>query len=295
MARRGGHVPLSVHPGRFSLALTAALSFTLAPGAANAQPQPAAEQPSVTETMPPARVQPPLPPAYTRPRIQFQLRGFGGAAFINGHTAATAGLDGAVLFPLGNRLLVGPTAGFQWVDSSIVKTVGTRQPGSTFIDTSAWFNQVNLGARAEYRFHYGVNGSGYGNPIDKYYRDVWDVGVEAGVTVANSKITQQLGFCGQGNATSPAGCNVFSTVKTHDTVTSPYVGGYIGHSIFPHVGIFVGYDYHFGLKDTKANPTNPSGPRVNVFDLHYSTVKAGVLFNIGAPRAIPSIPNNIFK
>jgi len=40
--------------------------------------------------------------------IQFQLRGIGGVSFINGNTPATAGFDGAVLFPLGSRISIGP-------------------------------------------------------------------------------------------------------------------------------------------------------------------------------------------
>jgi hypothetical protein len=50
------------------------------------------------------------------------------------------------------------------------------------------------------------------------------------------------------------------------------VGGYISHSIFPHVGVFVEYDYRL-LKDTKSSTT--------VFDLHYSDVVAGFNFTFG--------------
>jgi RHS repeat-associated protein len=50
--------------------------------------------------------------------------GFGGATFVNGNAPSTAGFDGAVLFPLGNRVLVEPTASYEWVNSAIVKTVG---------------------------------------------------------------------------------------------------------------------------------------------------------------------------
>jgi predicted heme/steroid binding protein len=44
---------------------------------------------------------------------------------------ASAGFDGAVLFPLGNRVLVDPTAGPQWVDSTIIKAIGGGPPPST--------------------------------------------------------------------------------------------------------------------------------------------------------------------
>jgi len=43
--------------------------------------------------------------------IQPQLRGSGGPSIINANTPATAGFDGAVLFPLGNRAVAGPTPG----------------------------------------------------------------------------------------------------------------------------------------------------------------------------------------
>jgi hypothetical protein len=203
--------------------------------------------------------------------IQFQLRGFGGASFINGHSPATFGFDGAVLFPLGNHILVGPSAGFQWVNSSIVHMIGSQQPGSTFIHTSVGFKQGNFGGEIDFPIF---------APAARvpFHPAELDFGIIGGITVADAKIKQQAGFCGLGNATSPAGCTVFSTTMTHDTVTGPYVGGYISHSIFPHVGVFVGYDYHFGLKATQPNPTNPSGPRTTVFDLHYSDVVAG--FNL---------------
>jgi hypothetical protein len=195
--------------------------------------------------------------------IQFQLRGFGGAGFINGNTPATSGFDGAVMFPLRNRLLVGPTAGFQWLDSSIVNSIGSQQPGSTFMHTSAGFKTGNFGGRIG--FPYGA----------------WQLGIQGGATVAGSTITQATGFCGTGGPTAPAGCTTFSSTTTHDTVTGPFVGGYISHSIFSHVGIFVGYNYHFGLKDTRPNPTNPSGPSATVLDLHYSDVIAGFNFTFG--------------
>jgi len=188
--------------------------------------------------------------------IQFQLRGFGGATIVNGNAPATAGFDGAVLFPLGNHVLVGPTAGFQWVNSSIVSSIGSMTPGSTFANTSVGFKQGNFGGRIGFPF------------------GGWQLGIQGGATVAGSTITQIEGFCG------PTGCTTSSSTTTHDTVVGPFVGGYIGHSIFSHVGVFVEYDY-VRLKDTKPNPTNPSGPAISVFDLHYSNVVAGIVLTFG--------------
>jgi hypothetical protein len=195
--------------------------------------------------------------------IQFQLRGFGGASLVNGNTPATAGFDGGVFFPLGNRISIGPTAGFQWINSSIVNSIGSQQPGSTFIHTGAGFKQGNFGGSVGFPF------GGF------------QLGIQGGATVANSTITQQFGFCGLGNATSPAGCTVFSSTTTHDTLVSPFVGGYISHSIFSHLGVFAGYNYHFGLKDTKPNATNPTGPPVTILNLHYSDAVAGLYFTFG--------------
>src|SRR5262249_7821904 len=117
--------------------------------------------------------------ATTGAGIQFQLRGFGGASFINGNTPATAGFDGAVPFPLGNHLLVGPTAGFQWVNSAIVQSVGSASSSpSTFIHTSVGFKNGNFGGAAVVPFGGFV------------------LGIHGGATVANSTVTQAVGFCG---------------------------------------------------------------------------------------------------
>ena len=191
-----------------------------------------------------------------------QLRGFGGASFINGNTPATAGFDGAVLFPLGNRVLVGPTAGFQWVDSSIVKTIGGGPPPSTFINTSVGFKSGNFGGRIAFPF------------------GGWQLGIQGGATVAASTITQATGLCGGTGGSLPPGCTVTSTSTTQDTVVGPLVGAYVSRNIFSRVGVFFEYDYHL-LKDTQPNPTNPSGPSVTVFDLHYSDVVAGLVLTFG--------------
>ncbi|HEV2486529.1 MAG TPA: hypothetical protein VGT08_13425 [Terracidiphilus sp.] len=204
-----------------------------------------------------------------------QLRGFGGASLINGNRPSTSGFDGAVLFPLGNRVLVGPTAGFQWVDSSIVKTIGSHQPGSTFVDASAGFKEGNVGLEADILIL--VSAATHQRMVS--WMDI-DIGVTGGATVANSAITQASGFCGTGGPTAPPGCTVLSTTTTHDMVVGPFVGGYLLHPISSHIGIFVAYDYR-RLNDTKPNPTNPSGPSVSVFDLHSNDVVAGIVLSFG--------------
>ncbi|MGH2565406.1 MAG: hypothetical protein ACRDE5_12895, partial [Ginsengibacter sp.] len=105
-----------------------------------------------------------------------QLCGFGGVSFINGNTPATAGFDGAVLFPLGNRVLVGPTAGFEWVNSSIVKTIGSGQPSSTFIHTSAGFKNGNFGGQIAF-------------PLNRF-----ELGIRGGATVAFPTTIQEAGY-----------------------------------------------------------------------------------------------------
>ena len=220
----------------------------------------------LSTTQPPKQETPnPQPPPSAPPeenkKVSFQFRGFGGASFVNGNTPATAGFDGAVLFPLGNFVLVGPTAGFQWVNSSIVSSIGSMTPGSTFGNTSVGFKEGNFGGQI------GFHLSG------------WELGVRGGATVAGSTINQSAGFCG---TETPTSCTS-STTTTHDTVTGPFAGAYISHSIFSHVGVFVEYDY-VRLEDTKPNPTNPSGPAISVFALHNNAVFAGFVMQF--PRAI---------
>jgi len=229
------------------LANCAPPSTTQSPG-----PEPQNQQPTPPSKPSPSASQTSM--STTGAGIQFQLRGFGGASFINGNTPGTSGFDGAVLFPLGNRILVGPTAGFQWINSSIVNSIGSQQPGSTFIDTSAGFKEGRFGGRIGFPF------------------GGWQLGVQGGATVAGSTITQATGFCGTGGPTAPAGCHVLSSTTTHDTLTGSFVGGYISHSIFSHVGIFVGYDY-FRPAEFKSSAT--------VLDLHYSDAVAGLNFTFG--------------
>lgn len=196
--------------------------------------------------------------------IQFQLRGFGGASFINWNTPPTAGFDGAVLFPLGSRILVGPTAGFGWVRSTMVHGIGSMSPGSTFINTTAGFKNGNFGGVVQF-------------PIGGF-----QLGLRAGATVAGSSITQQSGFCGTGGPTAPAGCTVFSTTTMHDKVVGPFVGGYISHSICRHVGLFAEYDYT-RLKDTSASgtPGSSSSAPGTIFDVHSNTLIGGLTLTFG--------------
>ena len=190
-------------------------------------------------------------------KVSLQIRGFGGATFVNGNTPSTAGFDGAVLFPLGNRVLVGPTAGFEWVNSSIISRAGSMTVGSTFENESVGFKEGNFGGQI------GLRLSG------------WELGIRGGATVAGSDITQAEGFCDP-----TAGCTISSTTTTHDTVTGPFVGGYISHSIFSHVGIFVEYDYH-RLKDTTSAGTGSSGGSQTIFDLHENSVVGGIVLSFG--------------
>jgi len=180
-------------------------------------------------------------------KVALQIRGFGGTRFVNGNTPCATGFDGAVLFPLGNRVLVGPTGGFEWICSSLVQTIGGGPPPSTFINQSVGFKSGNFGGSIAFPF------------------GGWQLGVHGGATVAGSTITQNGGVC------LTSGCTISSTT-THDTVVGPFVGGYISHSIFSHVGVFVEYDYR-RLKDIKSS--------VSVFDLHDSDLVGGLVLSFG--------------
>ncbi len=201
--------------------------------------------------------------------IQVQLDGYGGLSFINGNTPATGGFDGTVLFPLGSRVLVGPTAGFQWIDSSIVATIGSHETGSTFIDTSAGFKEGNFGGSIAFPF------------------GGWQLGAQAGATVAGANLTQAYGYCG---GTTPTGgsstaCTVSSSYSSHDIVVGPFVGGYVSHSILSHVGVFVRYDYQH-LKDTSSSSSSSSSSTSStVFDVNFSNFAAGFDFSWGGHKA----------
>jgi len=221
-------------------------------------PPPSTTQPPKQE----APNQPPAPPTNPPPQKNksvsysgftpaIDLRGFGGGSYINGNTPATAGFDGAVLFPLGNRVLIGPTAGFQWVGSSVVQTIGGGPPPSTFINTSAGFKEGSFGGQLGFQL------SG------------WQLGIRGGASVVSSTITQAEGFCG------PTGCTTSSSTTTHDTVTGPFVGGYISHSIFSHVGVFVEYDYQ-RLQHTPSGTTPGAG-----FDVHSNGIVGGLVLTFG--------------
>lgn len=238
-----------------------------------AQESPQNQPPSSPPSPPPSQLTPSQPSSNKSVSMSgftptFQLRGFGGASFINGNTPATSGFDGAVLFPLGNHILVGPTAGFNWINSSLVNSIGSHQPGSTFINTAAGFKSGNFGAQIQIPFMF-------------FHPTGVHIDIHAGATVANSTITQAEGFCGLGNATSPAGCNVTSTTTTHNTVIGPFLGGYISHSIFPHVGVFAGYHW-IHLKDTSSggSTTGSSGGSQTLFDLNQNEIKLGIEIRI---------------
>lgn len=187
---------------------------------------------------------------YAPLKPDIQIRGFGGVSFINGNTPGAAGFDGAVLFPLGNRVLIGPTAGFQWINSSIIKTIGGGPPPSTFIRDGVEFKNGNFGARVAFPF------------------GGWQLGIHGGATVAGSTLTQATGFCGNGTPTGgPAGCTITSSSARHDIVVDPFVGAFVSHSIFSHVGVFTEFDYSH-LKDG------------SVLDVSNRSVEAGISVRI---------------
>jgi hypothetical protein len=174
------------------------------------------------------------------PGIQFQLRGFGGTSFINGSTPATFGFDGAVLFPLGNHVLIGPTAGFEWINSSIVHSIGSRQPGSTFVDSKTRLNEGKFGVGVEFSLSNLFPQAGNTPNANS---TGWRVGIGGGLAIAGSNTTQQSGFCAGTGGSLPPGCNVVSNVREHDTANGLFVEAYVSHPILPHVEVFVGAEY----------------------------------------------------
>lgn len=205
------------------------------------------------------------------PEVAF--RGFVGASIVNGNAPSTAGFDGAVLFPLGDRVLLGPMARFQWVDRSIVATVGSHQAGSTFIDTRVAFNEGDF--EASLAFPFGG----------------WQIGVQGGATLASASITQAEGFCG---GTTPTGssstiCTVTSSTNTNATIVGPSVGGYVSHSLFSHAGVFVEYDWSH-LNDTTSSgssgtTSSSSTGSSAVFNVNNNSLTVGFDFTFGGHPA----------
>lgn len=178
--------------------------------------------------------------------IHVEVRAFGGAAFINGNTPATAGADGAVVFSVWKYLHAGPTAGVQWMDTSQLQAIGSEMPGSTFIKTSADFWSGNFGGQLAF-------------PIRRF-----EVGFRGGAMVARSAVMQVSGFC-----TITGGCTVSGSTSTHSTGVGSFVGVYGSYPICRHTGVFAEYDYHF-LPSIQAQPGG-SLPPINSHanDLHF--------------------------
>ena len=149
-------------------------------------------------------------------------------------------------------------------------TIGSHETGSTFIDTSAGFKEGNFGGSIAFPF------------------GGWQLGVQGGATVADANVTQAEGYCG---GTTPTGggstaCTVSSSYSSHDTVVGRFVGGYVSHRIFSHVGAFVEWDWSH-LNDTTSfgSSTTTSSSSSTVFDVDLNDIRAGFVFTVGGPKA----------
>ena len=193
--------------------------------------------------------------------IQFQLRGYGGVSIAKDSSPSTVGVEGAMLLPLGNRILVGPSASFQRIDSFLVNSIGGGHAPSTFMHTSVSFENKNFGGSLVFIPH-----------------GAWQLGVQGGATIAGSTIAQQSGFCGVGGPTAPAGCQVLSTTKAHATIVGPFVDAYASHPIRNGLGAFVGYEYHRMkyASSAAAGSSDLSISRPTDFDSHYQNVVGGI-------------------
>jgi hypothetical protein len=193
----------------------------------------------------------------TGTNVEFQVRGFGGVAFEGDHTPAKFGFDFAMMFPLGDGLLVGPMAGYERVNDAVVAKVGPAPPPSTFIIDSAKINAGTFGGR-----------------IEKNLGGGWLVGAEGGAIVARVDVTQQEGFCSPPGGSRPPGCQVFGTASGQDTRVAPFGGAYIERFLCPHVAAFAEYEYS-GLDEEIVSGTGPS-QSTRKFDLNQNEIKFGV-------------------
>jgi hypothetical protein len=199
--------------------------------------------------------------------MQFQVSPYGGATFGNGNTPATFGVNSALAFPLGNVISFAPTTGFQVINDSIVNSSGSHQTGSTFIDTSASFKKVKIGADLHFTF---------GRSRE------FEFAAGGGATVADATTTQQMGFCAGTGGSLPPGCNVLSKTTTNNWVWGPSAETSISRRLNSHLAFQSQYNWTHLKKDVTGGTggTTTTGTQT-LFDVNQNTVTGGFTFYVG--------------
>lgn len=148
----------------------------------------------------------------------------GGSSFFNGNTPPTFNLHGAALW--GKKFMVGPMGGYGQTSIAPAGSIGGHAAGQTFVDQTL-------------RSHSGMFGA-------EFEADTWRVAkleFGAGANVVGQTINNAAGFCGFGNATSPAGCHVFTTKTTHNTGIGSFVQGGVSFKVTHHLSLTTGLRY----------------------------------------------------
>jgi hypothetical protein len=181
-----------------------------------------------------------------KPNLQFGADG--GASFFNSNRPAFFDINGAVLW--GGRNQIGLIAGYGHTNSAPAGSIGGHAAGQTFVDQTLSSKTGMFGA--------------------EFARETWGVAkleLMVGADVVGQTISNAAGFCGFGNATSLAGCHIFTTKTTHNTGVGSFVGGGFSYKLTHGFSLTTGlrYDTQPSIKSPASSASNIGVNRVTVF------------------------------
>ena len=184
---------------------------------------------------------------YSR-RPAIQIGGNGGVSFLNGNTAPTFNLYGSALW--GKRFMFGPIAGYEQTSDLPAGSIGGHGAGQTFVDQIVRSHSLKFGAEFAANLFRGARAEAGG-----------------GFAAAWQTTQDSAGFCGFGNATSPAGCHVLGTTTTHNTGIGSFVQGDIAWKITHRLSLTTGirYDTEPSIKSPSSSGSNISVNRIVPF------------------------------
>jgi hypothetical protein len=218
---------------------------------------------------------PPSTGATTQKRLQnrwmmragtFQFGTDGGASFFNSNRPAFFDITGAVLW--GGRNQIGLMAGYGQTSSALAGSIGGHAAGQTFIDQTLSSKTGMFGA--------------------EFARETWGVAkleLIVGADVVGQTTNNTAGFCGLGNATSPAGCHIFSTKTIHNTGIGSFVGGDFSYKLTHGLSLTTGIRY-----DTQPSIKSPASSGSNI-GVNRVTVFGGLQFNYNWSRHQDTVSN----
>jgi len=158
-----------------------------------------------------------------RPEIQFGANG--GASFFNGNASPAFYIYGSALWG-GNTFKVGPIGGYEQVSDAPAGSIGGHGPGQTFVNQTLRSRIPTFGAQFVAETWRGVTLEGSG-----------------GLAIVRQTEGLASGFCGLGNATSPAGCHVLSMTTTQNTGVGAFAQGGFSFALTQHISLTTGLRY----------------------------------------------------